>query len=147
MDNETDQTVVKALDNWNQGIGLVEKLFSVARPGTVFSEPVTVGEHTVITASEVGVAMGFGYGAGGGGSSDDDEDETEAQGAEPERGLGGGGGGGGASSGRPVAAISIGPEGVRVDPVVDITKVGLAFVAALGALFLMLGKMRQIAGE
>ena len=42
------------------------KLFAVAQPGAVYSEPVTVREHTVITASEVKVGMGFGFGMGGG---------------------------------------------------------------------------------
>jgi hypothetical protein len=45
--------------------------------------------------------------------------------------------------GRPVAVISVGPAGVQVEPVVDITKIGLALITALGAMFMMLRKMRQ----
>jgi hypothetical protein len=52
-------------------------------------------------------------------------------------GAGGLGGGGGAM-GRPVAIIAIGPEGVTVKPVMDVTKVALAgltaWVSVLGLL-------------
>jgi uncharacterized spore protein YtfJ len=149
MDEQLNQGVVDALEGWNQGIGLVEKLFSITRPGAVFSEPVTAGEHTVITASEVVVGMGFGYGAGAGTGSEEEEaegeNEADAQEAQEAGGFGAGGGGGGGSFGRPVAAISIGPDGVRVDPILDVTKVGLAFLTAMGAMFMMLGKMRRAA--
>lgn len=47
---------------------------------------------------------------------------------------------GGAVS-RPVAAIIIGPNGVHVEPIVDATKVVLAFFSAIGAFLLMLAKM------
>jgi uncharacterized spore protein YtfJ len=144
MDNDLNKAVETTLGGWNQGIGVVEKLFSVARPGAVFGEPVTAGEHTVITASEVTVGMGFGYGACGGNGPEAAEAEEEAQAPEAAEssGLGGGGGGGGAF-GRPVAAISIGPDGVRVDPVIDITKIGLAFFTTIGAMVIMLGRMRK----
>ena len=153
MDNDLDKAVENALDGWKQGIGLLEKLFSVTKPGAVSSDPVTAGKYTVITASEVTVGLGFGYGAGGGVDSEDVKSEeaseasdgAEAQEAEQDRGFGGGGGGG--SFGRPVAAISVGPEGVRVDPVLDATKIGLAFLTALGAMLLMLSKMRRAARE
>jgi uncharacterized spore protein YtfJ len=52
-----------------------------------------------------------------------------------------GGGGGGGSSGRPVAIITIGPEGVTVKPVFDITKILLAGLTSLGAMVMMFGKM------
>jgi hypothetical protein len=44
---------------------------------------------------------------------------------------------------RPVAVISVGPDGVDVEPVVDVTKLGLALFTALGAMFLMFGRMRR----
>jgi uncharacterized spore protein YtfJ len=147
MSDEFNKVVISAVKNQEQAVGLVEKLFAVAQPGAVYSEPVTVGEHTVITASEVSVAMGFGYGMGGGpgqagrrrrGSEDEPQDERGEAG-----GMGGGGGGGGASSGRPVAVISIRPEGVRVEPVVDPTKIALAFFTTIGSMLIMLSKMRK----
>ena len=113
----------------------------MARPEAVFSEPVVSGEYTVITASEVSVTMGVGF--GGGGSLKPEESDSSAAAAPNLSELGSGGGGGGFSLGRPVAVVSIGPAGVRVEPVVDVTKIGLAFITALGALFMMLGKMRR----
>ena len=50
---------------------------------------------------------------------------------------------GGVAVGRPVAAISVGPNGVRVEPVVDATKIALAFFTMLGSMLIMLGRMRR----
>ena len=47
------------------------------------------------------------------------------------------------STARPVAVISIGPDGVHVEPVVDVTKIGLAFFTTLGAMALMFSKMSR----
>lgn len=105
----------------------VARLFDVYQPGVVFSEPHTVGDQTVITASEVHVGMGVGFGHGA-----DDEDNR-----------GGGGGGGGGSAGRPVAAIVISPKGVQVEPIVDVTKIALAFFTTIGALFMAWRAMRR----
>ena len=43
---------------------VLENLYTAARPGAVYSEPVTSGSYTVITASEVLVGGGFGSGIG-----------------------------------------------------------------------------------
>jgi uncharacterized spore protein YtfJ len=104
-------------------VATITKLFDVYRPGVIFSEPVSAGENTVITASEVHVGLGLGIGHGGGES-------------EQGSGEGGGGGGGGGSAGRPVAAIIVGPTGVRVEPIVDVTKIVLAFLTTLGAMYM-----------
>jgi uncharacterized spore protein YtfJ len=146
MGEEFNKIVATAVKNQEQAAELVEKLFSVARPEAVYGEPVTVGEHTVITASEVNVGMGFGFGLGGGpggGGRRRRVSEDKPQEGEGEAGMGGGGGGGGASAGRPVAVISVGPEGVQVEPVVDPTKIALAFFTTLGSMFFMLSKMRR----
>jgi len=143
-----EDIVIKAVKNQEEGIELMEELIEVAQPGAVYSEPVTSGDYTVITASEVSVGMGFGYGLGGGISSEPAEgevagaDEPESQGEEAS-GFGGGGGGGGLSAARPVAVISIGPDGVRVEPVMDRTKIALAFFTTLGSMLLMLVNMRK----
>jgi uncharacterized spore protein YtfJ len=126
---------------------LVGRLFEVARPGAVFAEPVTVEGRTVITASEVTVGMGIGFGVGGGtapAAHDHGEEGTGPGPAEEGIGVGGGGGGGGGASGRPVAAIIIDPAGVRVEPIVDVTKLGLAFLTAFGAIFAMNARMRRV---
>lgn len=140
MSDELNQLFVKSIPDQEQAGQIIDKLFTVAQPGAVFSQPVVAGEYTVITASEVSVTMGVGF--GGGGSLKPEASNSGQNSAEISE-LGSGGGGGGFSFGRPVAAISIGPAGVRVEPVVDVTKIGLAFITALGALFMMLGKMRR----
>jgi hypothetical protein len=33
--------------------------------------------------------------------------------------------------------------GLRIEPVVDVTKIGLAFFTTMGAMLLMLGRMRR----
>ncbi|HHX45198.1 MAG TPA: hypothetical protein GX714_14605 [Chloroflexi bacterium] len=131
-------------------VGLVERLTEVTRPGAVFGEPMSAGENTVVTASEVFLAMGYGFGIGGGAGmqgmhkeGDEGAGEAAVHGGEMPSGYGGGGGGGGTSKGRPVAVITINPAGVRIEPVLDLTKIGLAFLMVLGSLFLTMGKMRR----
>ena len=151
MSEEFNRLVTTAVKSQEQAAELVEKLFAVAQPGAVFGEPVTVGEHTVITASEVRVGMGFGFGGGGTPGTElaegKMESEEKAQDERSVAGIGGGCGGGGASGGRPVAAIVIGPDGVRIDPIMDVTKVALAFFTTLGSMAFMLRKMRKAARD
>ena len=117
---------------------------AAAQPGAVFGEPVTAEGQTIITANEVigGGAMGFGGGAGVGPTPAEEEMEEEG---EPKRstGVGGGSGSVGGSMGRPVAAIVLNQDGVRVEPIIDVTKVGLAFFTTLGAIMITLFKMRR----
>jgi uncharacterized spore protein YtfJ len=123
----------------------MERLLSAADVSKVFGAPVTTGQHTVITASEVGSGGGFGSGMGFGlprtrrartSEEPGTGEETTSVGAVGE-GAGGGGGGGGGSMGRPVAAIVISPDGVEVKPVLDVTKVTLAALTAFGAMGLL----------
>ena len=44
---------------------------------------------------------------------------------------------------RPVAAIVISPAGVRVEPIVDVTKIVLATFTTLGFMVAMLTRMRN----
>ena len=137
-----------------QSMDLLEKLIATARPNAVFGHPVTGGDYTVISASEVSCGMGLGFGGGGGDNgatkSEPVAEEITIEGETPDpkaaaaNGYGVGGGGGGFSTARPVAAISIGPDGVHVEPVVDVTKIGLAFFTTLGAMALMLSNMRKM---
>ncbi len=76
----------------------------------VYAEPVRVGDRVVIPAASVEFSGGFGFGG----------DSLSN----------GGGGGGGYQAGRPVAIIEAGPDGVKVKPVIDFTRVGLTLVAA-----------------
>jgi uncharacterized spore protein YtfJ len=115
----------------------IDKLFVAAQPGAVFGLPVTSGDYTVITASEVSAGGGFGSGHGTGTGSAARGNEIAA----PVQGEGGGMGGGGAS-GRPIAAIVIGPDGVTVKPIFDLTKIALAGITAWGAMLATYLKLR-----
>jgi len=130
------QVFDRAGESQAQSLEALGRLFDVASAETVFGEPVQQGDYTLITASEFTVGLGFGFGVGGGEGMDEDE-ETGGE------GFGGGGGGGGGSMGRPVAVIAVGPHGVTVEPVIDATKIALAFATALGSMFLMFSKMRK----
>ena len=139
-----------------QNLNLIQKLFETARPSAVFSEPLHAGNYTVITASEVMAGGGVGYGGGGGsGPATTDVEEIDItdeipveaiveDDEEPNEGYGVGGGGGGYTFARPVAAITIGPDGVTVEPIVDATKIAIAFFTTLGAMALMFARMSKL---
>lgn len=91
----------------------------------------TQGETSVITLNEIGGT--FGYGFGGGKSANNEE--------------GGGGGGGGMTWSRPVATVLITPNGVRVEPVVDVTKIAVTMFTTLGAIFMAVRHMRRTRRE
>jgi uncharacterized spore protein YtfJ len=132
------------MEGQDQSFQLIERLFTVAQPGAVFGEPVSAAGRTIITASEVyvGMGVGFGFGAGSGPAEGEEAEESEGEQAS---GMGGGGGGGGGASGRPVAVVDVSDEGVQIEPVVDATKIALAFFTALGSMFFMLTRMRRAA--
>ena len=178
MEGTFKELTAVSVETHEQAVELIEKLYVVAQPGAVFSEPMELEGRTVITAAEVNVGLGVGFGFGGG-STPGDEDkpkkghesghsksphaqqrvtlaggeegneyapgEAKEQDAGRDVGMGGGGGGGGGASGRPIAVISVTEEGVEVEPVVDVTKIALAFFTALGSMFFMLTKMKKAA--
>lgn len=119
---------------------VIERLYSAAQPGAVYSEPVTSGNSTVILASEVIVGGGFGSGSSFGPQEKKAEEKSSQS---PHISSGGGGiGGGGSSSGRPVAIIVTGPDGVTVKPVFDFTKIILAGMRTWGTMLMLLRIMR-----
>jgi uncharacterized spore protein YtfJ len=126
---------------------VLERILAAAQPGAVFGPPVDAGNYTIITASEVTSGGGFGSGRARGpaprpGASQPEPPEAARPGGK--RPIGGSGfGGGGGSMGRPVAIIAIGPSGVTVRPVVDVTKVALAALTASAALLGMRRAMRR----
>ena len=137
MSEEFNKLVIESVPNQERANELIGRLFDVAQPRAVFSEPVSNGPYTVITAAEVTVGMGAGYGGGGGVGSDDEQGQTTGS------GFGGGGGGGGSTLARPVAAIIIEPEGVRVEPIMDPTKIAIAFFTTFISIIMTLRKLRQ----
>jgi len=126
----------------------LSQLVATARADAVFGQPVVSGDTTIISCSEIAIGMGMGSGSG---PVDEKGNPT-----------GGGSGGGGGARGRPVAAIVITKEGVRVEPIFDLTKIVLASLTTgtfillwVGRLFLMrrsgrgpsLSKLRRSIGS
>jgi uncharacterized spore protein YtfJ len=154
MSDWLDKMGISILKNQESSQQILEKFVETARPSSVFAPPVTAGDYTVITASEVYAGMGIGFGGGGGsgpaaaeepaGDQPPVEQPAADEGLPPGSGVGYGGGGGGATMGRPVAAITIGPDGVRVEPIVDVTKIAIAFFTTFGAMALMFSRMAKL---
>ena len=152
MSDWLEKMGVSILKNQESSAAILEKFVETARPASVFAPPLSAGDYTIITASEVYAGMGVGFGGGGGSAptapeqpigdqqpaGDDDEDRA------PGSGVGYGGGGGGVTLGRPVAAITIGPDGVNVEPIVDVTKIAIALFTTIGAMALMFSRMAKM---
>jgi uncharacterized spore protein YtfJ len=121
----TDQHVqASPVDPTEQALS---KLVITASADAVFGEPVVNGNTTVIPCSEVAMGMGMGSGSG---PMDEKGNPT-----------GGGSGGGGGARGRPVAAIVITNEGVRVEPIFDLTKIILASLTTGTFILLWVGRL------
>ncbi len=105
----------RMLDNFRS---VVDRLTAAARIDAAFGQPITQDNRTVIPAAETFCV--FGFGGGGGPAKADAGAQADAF----------GGGGGGVARTRPIATIVIEPEGVSVRPVVDVTQIYLAALAA-----------------
>ncbi len=138
MTETTSNFMAAITQNHARNAEMLEKLLAVAQNSAVFGAPVTIGDQAVITAAEVRVGLGFGAGLGGSMPvvSRTGDEQTPVQ-NNSDTGSGGGGGGGGGAFGRPVAVIAIGPQGVNVQPVVDVTKIALAAFAMAGGMLMM----------
>src|SRR5262249_12995029 len=98
-----------------------ERLLGAADVAKVYGRPIQKGDATIIPAAE-GPRIGR-FGAGSGAGRDP---LTKRQGG------GGGGGGGARVFARSVAVVVATPDGVRVQPVIDVTKIALAALTAAG---------------
>ena len=105
----------------------LSQLVATARADAVFGQPVVSGDTTIISCSEIAIGMGMGSGSG---PVDEKGNPT-----------GGGSGGGGGARGRPVAAIVITKEGVRVEPIFDLTKIVLASLTTGAFILLWVGRL------
>jgi uncharacterized spore protein YtfJ len=112
----------------------MEEFLAAADVRVVYGEPIEHDETMIIPTAEVLCGLGFGVGSGSGTSADQNPDK-------PSQGSGSGGGGGGRILSRPVAVVVASPEGVRVEPVVDITKIALAGLTAVGFMVGMMFRM------
>ncbi len=108
----------------------LETLLDTADVSKVYGEPIVHEDTLIIPAAEVLAAAGFGAGYGEGGP-------------EEGGGSGGGGGGGGKTFSRPVAVVIADQSGVRVEPVVDPTKIAMTFFTALGFMVATIARMTR----
>ena len=143
MNKETDGMFFEQIGSAEEAMEVIGRLFDVTKPDAVYAEPVEVGNYTVITASELVVTVGAGYGGGCG----SDPTRSTGENGEPAVGSGGGGGGGGIATGRPVAAITIGPEGTKVDPIIDPTKIAIAFFTTFTAMIITIMQALRFMGR
>lgn len=149
MSDLLDQMGAELTHAEDKSLDAVGKLFETARAEAVWSPPIEVGEHVVITASEVLATGGVGFGGGlGEGPSRRRARRSwpPPEPIEPGGGAGLGGGGGGFTLARPVAAVTIGPDGVRIRPILDPTKLALALLTTVGTMavmFLRLSRPRR----
>ncbi|CAG0968684.1 hypothetical protein ANRL3_01352 [Anaerolineae bacterium] len=105
----------------------LDKLADAAKVTAVYAEPIKHGDTVVIPSAEVLTGFALGFGMGGG----------------KDQNVNTGGGGGGRSLARPVAAIVITPNAVRVEPIVDVTKIALAAFTTAGFMLAMIARMSR----
>jgi uncharacterized spore protein YtfJ len=132
MKMSEEKNVEMEINDPGQAVDMVqeslETLLDTADVSKVYAKPVEHEEALIIPAAEVVAGVGFGAGYGGSG--------------QPNEG-GGGGGGGGKTFARPVAVIIADKNGVRVEPVIDPTKIALTALTAFGFMFGAIAKMKK----
>ena len=108
------------------------RFLATADVDAVYGQLIRKGDTLIIPTAEVLAGLGFGASQG-----------TISR-KESKDGNWSGGGGGGRTFSRPVAVIVASPEGVRVTPIFDSTKIILAALTALGFMFSTLARMRSL---
>jgi uncharacterized spore protein YtfJ len=114
------------------------RITQVATAGAVFGQPTERGEYTVIPCAKVSLGLGLGSGSG---SAPAATAEQGQEGKAQSQGQGEGAGGGGGASGRPIAVIVVSREGVRVRPIVDVTRVVVTSMATASVLALAIAQL------
>ncbi len=135
MTNETNPTAGEHkvnyqvhLEKQNQTVqATLDRFLSTADVERAYGKPIQQGDRWIIPTAEVVAGLGFGVGLGHGGGD----------------AGGSGGGGGGRAFSRPVAVIVVGPEGVEVTPVLDVTKIALTALTAFGFMIATLCQFRK----
>jgi uncharacterized spore protein YtfJ len=107
---------------------VLNHMLEAASIHAVFGQPIERGNSTVVPCAEVVAGMGMGSGSG----TVDEEKST----------IGSGSGGGGGTRARPIAAIVISEDGVRVEPIVDATRVALVAITTAAFVLFWLSRPR-----
>lgn len=107
---------------------VLDRVARTARPDVVFGQPIERDGVTLIPCCEVALGMGMGGGSG----TNPTPARRDMPGDQTTSGSGEGIGAGGGARGRPVAVVVITQGTVRVEPVVDVTKVALAALTTAG---------------
>ncbi|HSO27164.1 MAG TPA: spore germination protein GerW family protein [Anaerolineales bacterium] len=142
FDEDMDDDMIAEEDALNVVQDTMENFLAPAHVSAVYGEPIQSGETLIIPTAEILSVAGFGVGSGYATGPEGDENGGSGGGA--------GGGGGGRVLARPVAVIIASPEGVRIEPVVDATKIALGFLTALGFMIAMIARMlnpRKVLGD
>jgi len=108
----------------------MEAFIETADVSKVYGEPIQHEGTLILPAAEVLAVAGFGAGYGSGGPED-------------VGGAGGGAGGGGRTFSRPVAVVIANKTEVRVEPVVDPTKIVMTMFTALGFMVATIARMKR----
>jgi uncharacterized spore protein YtfJ len=108
----------------------MEAFIETANVSKVYGEPIQYEDTLILPAAEVLAVAGFGAGYGSGGPED-------------VGGAGGGAGGGGRTFSRPVAVVIANKTEVRVEPVVDPTKIAMTMFTALGFMVATIARMKR----
>jgi uncharacterized spore protein YtfJ len=137
MTEKTSEEIIRELeiDDPAQAIDMVqetlETFLETADVNKVYAEAVEYEGSLIIPAAEVVTGMGFGAAYGTGILSDDND------------GGSGGGGGGGKTFARPVAVIIANEDGVRIEPVIDPTKIILTALTSFGFIFGTIARLKR----
>ena len=118
----------------------IGKMVDALGVGAVFGEPIREGDVTVVPVAEVRFTFGYGYGSGRGRG-----EETEGGPSTGEEGSGGGTGAGGRASAKGYVRISA--DGVRFEPVLDVTRLALAGIAFAAWSVFWIGRTMRAVGS
>ena len=124
-------------DDARPNLGPIEKAVERLGVNAVFGEPVRQGDVTVIPVAEIRFGFGYGYGSGQG--------RPEEGGPGTGEGSGGGSGAGGRAS--PKGYIRVSSEGVRFEPVLDVTRIALAGIAFAAWSVFWIGRTLRAVGR
>lgn len=102
----------------------VERMIEQFTVSRAFGEAIREGDTVVVPVAEVTSVFGYGHGSGEGPMPSADGGDADGKMAS-----GGGGGGGGRGSAKPRGYITITPDGVRYEPLMDPLKISIAGIA------------------